>query len=91
MKNRITKRKPTKMRSTKQSRVAKNLRWVAVDNPAYWKEMLRRSGLAMDAGRDSGHRKLKYVGSSSSLVKLYEHRVGEANGLVHPSGAGPDE
>jgi len=63
---------------------------LATNSKEYWEQILRESGLGMDAGRDPGHRKTVLVGNSFDLENIHEMLVGQ-NGRVRPDGTGPDE
>ena len=59
------------------------------NSQAYWEQVLKNEGLGMDAGRDPGHRKLKFIGNAADLDALNEQLTGQV-GRVTPNGAGPD-
>ena len=59
------------------------------NSQAYWDEVLRAEGLAMDIGKP-GHGKVVYVGNSFDVSALEEMQAGK-NGRVKPAGSGPDK
>jgi hypothetical protein len=77
------------MKRITKRRFAKDLRKIPRNSPKYWKEVLRREKLTMDAGRDPGHRKLVYVGDSAGIEAIHEMQVGKTGRTKMP-GAGPD-